>query len=252
MELSKVSPTLFSRKSILLTLGALILVGGVIYFKVINSSEFNYAGTLETTRIDLPSRVSTVIEEILVQEGEKVKKGQVLASLSCEDLKISSQRANDDFARATRLKASQATSQEAFEVVSTKKKEIDMRLSWCSIESPVDGTVIDRYLEPKEWVNPGSKIISVADLRQIWAYIYVTANEAALLKLNDTLNAEIPELNGKIIQGQIQKINEEAEFTPKNVQTRSERARLVYGVKVAFENLQGSLKPGMTIEVKLK
>jgi len=252
MNTSNALPKVFPRKKLLIALGIVMILGAVFYFKFKNGSNFNYAGTLEATRVDLPSRVATIIDSIAVQEGEKVKKGQVIARLACEDLKIISQRANDDFERASRLKASQATSQEAFEVVSTKKKEIDMRLSWCEIESPVDGTVIDRYLEPKEWVNPGSKIISISDLRNIWAYIYVTAEDAASLKLGDVLSAEVPELNGKMIQGQIQKVNDEAEFTPKNVQTRSERARLVYGVKVAFENSEGNLKPGMTVEVKLK
>jgi HlyD family secretion protein len=63
----------------------------------------------------------------------------------------------------------------------------------------------------------------------------------------------LPELNNREFDGKIIKINDEAEFTPKNVQTRSERERLVFGVKVSFlgANDQEILKPGMTIEVKL-
>jgi HlyD family secretion protein len=67
------------------------------------------------------------------------------------------------------------------------------------------------------------------------------------------LKGYLPELNSREFDGKIIKINEEAEFTPKNVQTRSERTRLVFGVKVSFfdSNAEEILKPGMTIEVNL-
>jgi len=60
----------------------------------------------------------------------------------------------------------------------------------------------------------------------------------------------LPEMPGKRFPGRIALLRDEAEFTPKNVQTRSERTRLVYGVKLVFPNPDGILKPGMTIEVK--
>ena len=61
----------------------------------------------------------------------------------------------------------------------------------------------------------------------------------------------LPEVRGRVLKGTVARIREEAEFTPKNVQTREERTRLVYGVKIAFPNPDGLLKPGMTIEVRL-
>ncbi len=61
----------------------------------------------------------------------------------------------------------------------------------------------------------------------------------------------LPEMPGRFFPGRIAMIRKEAEFTPKNVQTRNERARLVYGVKILFPNPEETLKPGMTIEVKL-
>jgi HlyD family secretion protein len=61
----------------------------------------------------------------------------------------------------------------------------------------------------------------------------------------------VPEDNNRSVSGHIEHINDEAEFTPKNVQTRKERTRLVFGVKVAFQNDDEYLKPGMTVEIKL-
>jgi HlyD family secretion protein len=61
----------------------------------------------------------------------------------------------------------------------------------------------------------------------------------------------LPELQGRGFPGAVLKINDEAEFTPKNVQTRAERTRLVFGVKIGFDNPERVLKPGMPIEVTL-
>jgi HlyD family secretion protein len=61
----------------------------------------------------------------------------------------------------------------------------------------------------------------------------------------------VPEDNNRAVAGSIEHINDAAEFTPKNVQTRKERTRLVFGVKVAFKNDDQYLKPGMTVEVTL-
>jgi HlyD family secretion protein len=75
----------------------------------------------------------------------------------------------------------------------------------------------------------------------------------AYLKPGMRLKGYLPEMSSREFDGVIEKINDEAEFTPKNVQTRSERERLVFGIKVNFHesNAEEILKPGMTIEVEL-
>jgi HlyD family secretion protein len=126
-------------------------------------------------------------------------------------------------------------------------------MSWCTIRSPINGTVLSRYHEPGEWVVPGTKILTLANIRDIWAYIYVPQPEVAGLHPGMKLKAYLPEMNNRQFVGTILKINSEAEFTPKNVQTQAERTRLVFGVKVSFlgVNDEEILKPGMTVEVEL-
>jgi len=102
-------------------------------------------------------------------------------------------------------------------------------------------------------VSPGTRLFTLANLREdIYAFIYVPQNLVAGLKLDEKLEGYLPELNMKRFDGTIIKISDEAEFTPKNVQTREERTRLVYAIKVSFDNPEEVLKPGMTIEVKLQ
>jgi HlyD family secretion protein len=219
--------------------------------KIWITQHFRYAGTLEATRVDLSARLGTVIQSIAVQEGDKVKEGGLLVSLDCQEVRIMQNLAAQNYRRGERLIKSGAMSKEAFDEMANRKQDADERLSWCNIVSPIPGTVLTRFHEPGEWVSPGAKILSLANLQDIWAYVYVPQEKVVQLKVGMELKGHLPELGDRIFTGVIRKINDEAEFTPKNVQTRKERTRLVFGVKVAFANTDEILKPGMTIELEL-
>jgi hypothetical protein len=111
--------------------------------------------------------------------------------------------------------------------------------------------VLARLREPGEWASPGLQLMTLADLSSVYAYIYVAQDVLHTLKPGQELEAFLPEAGDQPRQARIAFIRPEAEFTPKNVQTREERTRLVFGVKVALENSDGKLKPGMPIEVRL-
>jgi len=215
--------------------------------------DFLYAGTLEATKVDLSARIASAISAVKVQEGDHVLNDQELVVLACEDVKVASVLANENYHRTVALYHAQTASQDTMDQVKNRKDDADVRLSWCSIHSPISGTVLNRYHEPGEWVDPGTKLLTLANIRDIWAYIYVPQPDVSRLKPGMILKGYLPELNNREFDGKILKINDEAEFTPKNVQTRAERERLVFGVKVSFlgANEQEILKPGMTIEVKL-
>jgi len=215
--------------------------------------EFLYAGTLEATKVDMSARISSAISAVNVQEGDHVAEKQELVKLACEDVKVASELANDNYQRTLGLYRADTASQDTMDQVRNKKQDTDVRLDWCSVHSPISGTVLSRYHEPGEWVNPGTKLLTLANIRDIWAYIYVPQPDVSTLQVGMKLKGYLPELNNREFEGKIIKINDEAEFTPKNVQTRAERERLVFGVKVSFlgANEQEILKPGMTIEVKL-
>jgi len=228
---------------------ALAIVAKLVFF----NGEFLYAGTLEATKVDLSARLFSAIKTVNVQEGDRVTEHQEVAALSCEDIKVAAELANVNFLRTRDLLKTGSATQDTMDQVKNKKQDADVRLAWCSIQSPIQGTVLSRYHEPGEWVNPGTKLLTLANIRDIWTYIYVPQPEVSKLKVGMKLKGYLPELNRREFEGTIIKINDEAEFTPKNVQTQAERERLVFGVKVSFlgSNEQEILKPGMTIEVKL-
>lgn len=240
-----------NRAKILLPLLIAAVAAGVMLRYWIFKPRFRYAGTVEATQIDLSARLSSVIAEILITEGQHVEKDQVLVTLACEDVKITADLNADTFTRMERLYRSGAAPKEQYDQALYKKRDSDVRLSWCTIRAPLSGTVLTRYEEPGEWVNPGTKLLSLADLREAWTYIYVPQDEIFRIKVGQSVQGVLPEAGGRSFVGTIRKINGEAEFTPKNVQTQAERTRLVFGVKVGFANPDETLKPGMTIEISL-
>jgi len=214
-------------------------------------ADFRYAGTVEATEVDLSPRISSTISTVTVREGDVVRAGQVLVELGCEDLKLAADIAGRDFARAERLYKEGSTPFEAFDRSRNRRDAAALSVSWCRISSLIDGTVLARLHEPGEWASPGVKLLTLADLGGVYAYIYVPQSVLYTLKPGQEVQAFLPEAGDAPRRGTIAFIRPEAEFTPKNVQTREERTRLVFGVKIALDNADGALKPGMPVEVRL-
>ncbi len=222
---------------------------GINYF--IARRPFYYAGTLETTKVILSSRVASDISDIYVVEGDNVIVGQPLIRLSCDVYKIFARQIDNDFNRATQLMSRGHMAQAEYDVLIRNKQDNDLKLSWCEIISPIDGMIITRFREIGEVVAPGTPVISVSNPYDIWAYFYVPYEMLYKLNVGQSVVGILAEASDIEFMGRIIKINEIAEFTPKNVQTRDERTRLVYGIKVQFDNTDLILKSGMTIESTL-
>jgi HlyD family secretion protein len=224
-------------------------VGGYLYKT--RNQKFYFAGTIEATKVDVPARLATIIANVKAGEGDRVEAGQTLFELECADLKIQQDVAATSFDRGQRLARAGSMPQETFDQLRAKRDEIALKLSWCQVPAPTAGTVLTTFHEPGEWVAPGMKLMTIADLSNVWAYVYVAQPLLVKLQPGMAVSGFLPELAMREIKGSVVKINDEAEFTPKNVQTREERTRLVYGVKIKFQNTEGLLKPGMPIEVDL-
>jgi HlyD family secretion protein len=116
------------------------------------------------------------------------------------------------------------------------------------ILAPSDGIVTSRLVEPGELVGVGGPVAVIVDLDRAWVNAYVEAPRVPSLRLEQ--QASVITDAGDRLPATIAFISPTAEFTPRNVQTSAERARLVYRVKVAVDNRQGVLKPGMPVEVE--
>lgn len=125
------------------------------------------------------------------------------------------------------------------------------QLSKCRICSPVSGTVLTKYANEGENVTSGKPLFKLANLSETYVRAYFTTSQLGTLKLGDELTV-IPDdgsASPKEYKGRVIWISSQAEFTPKDIQTRDERADLVYAVKVAVPN-DGTLRLGMYAYVR--
>lgn len=130
-------------------------------------------------------------------------------------------------------------------------EQLNDQLAKSRIINPVNGTVLTKYVEPNEMATNGKPLYKIADLSSIILRAYVTGDQFAQIKLNQKLAVLVDDGKGKYnsYEGTIEWISDKAEFTPKTIQTKDERANLVYAIKIKVKN-DGYLKIGMYGEVK--
>ena len=129
--------------------------------------------------------------------------------------------------------------------------QLEDKIRKCVITSPVSGTILAKYSEAGELAVQGRALFKVADLDNIRLRAYITADQLTGLKLGQSVKvfADQGTSGRKEYAGTLVWISDKAEFTPKTIQTRDERANLVYAVKIAVKN-DGLIKLGMYGEVK--
>ena len=119
------------------------------------------------------------------------------------------------------------------------------RLSYATITSPLAGVVLSKNAEPGDYVAAGTPVVTVGDLADVWLRAYIEETELGRVKLGQQVDVTTDTYPGKTYAGRISFIAPQAEFTPKSVQTRKERVKLVYRIKVVIANPSMELKPGM-------
>jgi HlyD family secretion protein len=132
-----------------------------------------------------------------------------------------------------------------------KVAQIQDQLDKTTIKNPVTGTVLTKYADANEFTATGKALYKIADLSTMKLRVYITGNQLALVKLNQVIKVFVDNGKGgyKELKGTISWISDKAEFTPKTIQTKDERANLVYAMKVNVIN-DGYLKIGMYGEVQ--
>jgi HlyD family secretion protein len=119
------------------------------------------------------------------------------------------------------------------------------RLSYATVASPLSGIVLSKNVEPGDYVAAGTPVVTIGDLSDVWMRAYIEETDLGRVKTGQPVDVTTDSYPGKTYAGRISFIAPQAEFTPKSVQTRKERVKLVYRIKVAIANPSMELKPGM-------
>jgi HlyD family secretion protein len=126
------------------------------------------------------------------------------------------------------------------------------RLDKCRPSSPLTGVVTDKLTEAGELLAPGRAIVEIARMDSMWVKVYVPAHALTGIGLGDAATVDPEDGRDQPFAGRVVWVSDQAEFTPKNVQTAEARADLVYAVKVNVANAGGELKIGMPVMVRFQ
>jgi HlyD family secretion protein len=185
---------------------------------------------------------------------ENLVKGQVASQKQLDDAntRVSVLQSKIE-AQKSMLNTTTSTLTEQGNTVEFQLGQVEDQLRKCRIINPVNGTVLTKYANAFEMVSVGKPLYKIADLTTIILRAYITGNQLPVIKLNQKVKVFTDDGKGgfKETEGAITWINDKAEFMPKTIQTKDERANMVYAIKVNVQN-DGSYKIGMYGEIKFQ
>jgi multidrug efflux pump subunit AcrA (membrane-fusion protein) len=200
------------KKSIIyIGVGVVVVIAIVIFFTqqiTAKNADAVFSGTIEATEINLPTISGGIVEQVNVNQGDQISKGEMLVDLYSETTKTNG-----------------------------------------NVTSPIDGVVLERLVEPDEYAAPGSTVMVVASLDALTLTIYVPENLYGQFFLGQSYPVTVDSFPGQTFSGTVSFISDQAEFTPRNVQTTDSRQTTVYAIKLNLDPSDGKLTPGMPADV---
>ncbi len=182
------------------------------------------SGSVEADETLLSAQVTGVIAELPLAEGDHVQAGQVVAQI--DDSVLRQEMTTADMAELGQLEA---------------------QAQLYTIHSPITGVVTQEPAMLGETAVPGEVLVAVADLSQLKLTVYVPEASLGQVYVGQPLAVVADPYPNRTFSGAVTQIAEQAEFTPRNVQTRADRLNLVFAITASVANPQGALKPGMYV-----
>lgn len=273
------------KKKIIIILSIILVVLGVLIYFLLNKKPSNIIktyGNIEIRTVDLSFQVSGIIEKIYVEEGDYVKKGQILAKLIDKDYvanynkakylaessKAQAKEDNDKYKRNLELcKDGTNSKQECDTLLNTKdlssanykQNEANLefqknQLDYTVMIAPQDGIITTRAQEMGARVNVNQNVFVMSLVKPIWVRTYIKETDLGNIKygkkarvLTDTIDPKTGK--NKEYVGYIGYISPVAEFTPKTVQTQDLRTDLVYRIRVYIDEIDEYLRQGMPVSI---
>lgn len=266
------------KKVIVLLLIAAALAGGYVYTRYQDagdSGRLTLYGNVDIRDVVLGFRIAGRLAAVHYEEGDEVEAGAVLAELDTEPLTDEVElreaelaeadaildNADKLFERRAELVKTGAVSQEAYDdalaareqararvrTAKARVKRARTQLEDATLHAPEAGTVLTRVREPGSIVSEGAPVYTLALRDPVWVRTYV--DEPNLGNVHPGLAATVITDSGGRYTGQVGFISPQAEFTPKNVETRQLRTDLVYRLRVIVDNPDQGLRQGMPVTI---
>lgn len=274
---------------VLVLIFLILLISGICVFfynlsKKENSNELTLYGNIEIRQVDLSFQVAGLVSKLLKEEGDTVKKGELIAVLDEKDYDANLKKAeaevertlaiqkdaSDKYNRYAPLADDNTVSKQEVEslynaqnkanadykAAAANKDYLSNQLKYTKLYAPEDGIVMIRVVEPGSNVSKGQPVYTMAKTNPVWVRVYVNETDLGNIKYGQEVNVYTDTINpntGKKreYKGQIGYISPVAEFTPKTVQSTDIRTDLVYRVRVYINDTDEYLRQGMPVTVKV-
>jgi len=206
---------------------------------------------------DIPTQLAAIQEQIATTEREKIRIENLVRSEAATTKQLDDINSQLDVLikqyDATKSSLTinrQGIRSETLPLIA-QVEQIQDQINKSIIKNPIDGTVLTRYAMQNEITSNGKALYKIADLSEMILRAYINGDQLGQIKLDQKVNVFVDKGDSerKELKGEIYWISSKAEFTPKTIQTKDERANLVYAIKVRVKN-DGYLKIGMYGEVK--
>lgn len=211
---------------------------------------------VESKRPDISTQIAALEAQIASAQTEKLRVENLLKAnaanqkqLDDVNTQLSVSQKQLDAQRSTLSKTSTGVGGES-EALRIQVVQLEDQLQKCKVTSPINGILLVKYAEQGEFVPTGKALFKIADVEHMSLRAYITSGQLSQIKLGQKVKVFIDygDKDRKEYSGTIAWISNKAEFTPKTIQTKDERANLVYAVKIAVQN-DGLIKIGMYGEV---
>jgi HlyD family secretion protein len=220
--------------------------------------------------IDSGAVIAVLDSNEVVASVDQVQKSYQATKANIGQLNVQLSMVNRNLNKVKELLKTGAANQTQFDDLSDQKRQLQAQLEYASknlesqqalvdlasirkgytvLTSPIKGKIISRQYEPGEVAVTGSPVVSIADLDNLTIKVYLPEIYLGRVQLGKEIAIEIDSHPGKTFPGKITYISDKAEFTPKNVQTKEERVKQVFAIKIACNSQGGTLKPGLPCDV---
>jgi multidrug efflux pump subunit AcrA (membrane-fusion protein) len=192
------------------------------------------------------SRVLDARAEVEVAKEQLAGAHDYLASLRIGEDSLNVIAAQDAVDQA---KAGMEQAKAAVTEAEAQLTVLDLQVDKLTVSAPVDGVVLTRSAQPGEVVQAGVPVMTIAKLDTLTVTVYISEDRYGEVKLNDDASLSVDSFPNETFSATVTRIADQAEYTPRNVQTKEERQTTVYAVELSVENPNGKLKPGMPVDV---
>jgi HlyD family secretion protein len=197
----------------------------------------------------------TARQQVVTLEGVQTNLNIQLASAKSQlkgyQTQVTSAQAQYDLVAAGATSQAKEAANAQVDQAKAGLKLAEAQLAKCEIKAPADGVISTLGLKTGELAAPGIPVTKLSLLKNLSLTVYVPENQLSKVEVGQAVSFTVDAYPKEKFNGKIQKINSQAEFTPKNVQTPSERINMVFGVTIEVTSGQEKLKPGMPADVTL-